>query len=161
MRVLYFICAIFLAEFSAAEETYSLEQLGNTAQQYPASSELRGYMLSLSDHRAELLRCKEEKRWGLENVADFFAAREIKLSDSPHPAYLVFPAKYCPAFFGAHAVAFWIVQKTPDEKYVELHSYVTDSVAILDKRTNAYRDIATTYGFEKPKRFRFNGKRYQ
>ena len=159
MRQLAFLLAL-LPIHATASQKLGLEGLMNSAQQSPAPIELRRHLAADPSNRDALVRCKADKRWGLEEIESFFAAVQIQLREGKE-IYLVFPSKYCPEFFGAHSIPFWIMERNADGSYRELLSSAEDVVEIRDRRTNGYRDVALQYGFEPSRTLRFDGRAYK
>jgi hypothetical protein len=156
MRLLVLLLAL-LPFHAIGAQKFHLEGLMKAADQRLAPIELRKH-LAVSN-RDSLLRCKAEKRWGLEEIGSFFAAVQIQLRQGSE-TYLVFPSRYCPEFFGAHSIPFWIMERNVDGTYRQLFWSAEDVVQISDRRTNGYRDLLLQYGFDPPRTARFNGQAY-
>ena len=145
---------------SFAETRLDLHKMMKNAGKYPASAELRKQMAAESDIHAALLRCNADKRWDINDIEEFFAAARIDVGLKGTTTYLVFPTKYCPEFFGAHTVPFWLMRRAHDGTYETLFSDATDEIRILDTRSHRYRDISLKYGFDDPVVYRFDGEGY-
>lgn len=151
---------LLLPVYAMASQKLHLEGLMNSAQHSPAPIELRRHLAADPSNKDALVRCKAAKKWGLEEIESFFAAVQIPLHDGKE-TYLVFPSMYCPEFFGAHSIPFWIMERNADGSYRELLSSAEDVVEIRDRRTNGYRDIALKYGFDPSRTVRFDGQAYK
>jgi hypothetical protein len=161
MRTLLLLLAPLFCITSFAGEKFDLVSMMRRSQDFPAPDALRKQLAADPDNHASLLRCKAEKKSDLDIVESFFAAVEVKLTKSGHRSFLMFPSTYCPEFFGAHSIPFWVMEETPNGTYIQLFWQVVDSVEILNSRNNGYRDIATRYGFEDYVIARFNGRIYK
>lgn len=159
MRQLVLLLLLLPAHGIASQKLH-LEGLMNSAQHNPAPIELRRHLAADPSNKDALVHCKAQKKWGLEEIESFFAAVKIPLRDGKE-TYLVFPSMYCPSFFGAHSIPFWIMERNADGSYRELLSSAEDVVEISDRRTNGYLDIALRYGFDPPRTVRFDGRAYK
>ena len=142
-----------------AMQVFHLEKLMESAERHRAPADLRKHLAADPENRAALIRCKAEKRWNLDEIEEFFASIPLSLSVEKN-SFLVFPAKHCPEFFGAHSIPYWIVERQVDGTYRELFWGTDDVVKVLDTRTKGYRDIAAQYGSDPPKSVRFTGTKY-
>jgi len=133
-----------------------LANLSSSDGRYKAPEALAHQLAYDRYHRDALLECQADKRWKIQKIEDFFAAKPIDLAGKSHKTYLVFFASYCPPFFGAHAQPFWIMEEQANGTYKELLSDNQDEVQILDTRHNGYSDISTQYGNDEPVILRFD-----
>lgn len=160
MQRLIPLLTLLLCLPSFAAEKFNLGELMAQAQKYPAPAKLRVQLASVPINHNALLRCKADKQWGLENIESFFAAKPIILTAKRNPIFIVFPTTYCPEFFGAHAISFWVMEQLPDGSYKELFYDSSDFLVIHNKKTNGYKDLSTLYGFDTVRFVHFDGKEY-
>jgi len=144
-----------------AGQEFSLGGLFDRPGGHVAPADLRRQMAAKPEMRESLLRCKAEKKWGLTEIELFFAATPLQLGPKETSQFLVFPATYCPGYFGAHSIPFWVMERLPDGTYRELFGGAADAVEVLDTRSHGYLDLATKYGYDRPVSLYFNGRDYR
>jgi hypothetical protein len=143
---------------SWAAESYLIDKLMQQSSRYIAPVALR--MQMAAENRPDLMRCQADERWHLGPIDSFFAAKRVDLAPGKE-TYLVFPAKFCPGFSGAHAIQFWVVEKQADGTYRELLSDTVDEVGIEGGRHHGYKDMWTVYGIDEHVRLQYDGQAYR
>lgn len=150
---------LLLAPASALwAQEFDLGVMKRGAASHVAPAGLRGHLAA--EMKPDLDRCIAEKEWGLTRGEDFFAAVQLSLGKPADLTYLVFPSTFCPAFFGASSVPYWIVSAESGGTYRTIRSGATHRVRVLRTRTHGFRDIEELYG-EEPSVFRYNGRDYR
>jgi hypothetical protein len=142
-----------------AREVMPLERLMQSASRYPAPAALQAHMQT--ELRADLARCQSQEHYTTRQLARYFAARKLDLTKTREEVWLVFPSRYCAGLFGAHSVPFWLMQRLPDGRFLELLAGAEDAVEVLDQRHDGWRDIGLRYGQGAPAIHQFNGSRYE
>jgi hypothetical protein len=151
-KLLVFIIIIFSSVPIDAAQDYVFETL--TASVHPVPSDISIFLLS---SEAEAVKdCQRQLKLTNKEMANYFTAVSIRLSKKK--GTLVLPTKYCYAFFGAHAVSFWIFI-TDDPTPRLILSGRQDGLRISDDEANGLPIIETFYGATST-RFIYNGDRY-
>lgn len=136
-------------------QAYGLEELNNEANRHIAPEGIQRAMLQFV--KSDLQDCI--KQIGVANSEKYFAAVEISIDIGNGKAFLVYPTEYCYAFFGAHAIAYWIIIDDVPNGYRLLYEGRSDGLEILDAYTNGMKDIQSYYG-ETYIILKYNGKKY-
>ena len=157
MKLIFFI-AIFLTFplLCSANSEYYLEKFTADAEKYIAASSLQNFMKL--EIRGDYLDCENQLKENIGKLDNYFSSIPIKIS-SHSKTYLVFPSKRCFAFFGAHSIQFWIVEKSKSNSFKILLSARQDGFRILTSQTNNYYDLILLYNNDMLS-CKFNGKEY-
>lgn len=91
--------------------------------------------------------------------ASYFGSVALPVSDTGRKSWLILPGEACYAFFGAHAIEFWVVERTDENQFRILHTGRQDALTLSDDFHNGYRDLVQHAG-ETAQRLRFNGSNY-
>jgi hypothetical protein len=152
------ILLTFLLLFSAPSllQAYGLEDLNNDAANHVAPKDIQSAMQQFV--RSDLQDCI--KQIGAANLENYFSAIEISIDMQGRKAFLVFPSEYCYAFFGAHAIAYWIIIDDTPNGYRLLYEGRSDGLEIMATYTKGMKDIQSFYGMTYII-LKFDGKKYE
>jgi hypothetical protein len=139
-------------------QEYGLENLNNEANKYVAPVDIQEAMRKFA--KTDFVDCTKQKKIEGSEYSTYFSAIPIGIDMHRQPSFLVFPSKYCYAFFGAHAIAYWIIIKNKDNQYKLLYEGRSDGVEILNSQTNGMKDIKSVYN-DSYIVLRFNGRKYK
>lgn len=123
-------------------QAYGLEELNNEADKHVASKDIQSAMQQFVKN--DLNDCI--KQIGVASPDKYFSAIQISLDMRNRKAFLVFPSQYCYAFFGAHAIAYWIIIDDAPNGYQLLYEGRSDGLEIMDTYTNGMKDLQSDYG---------------
>jgi hypothetical protein len=124
--------------------SYSLEELTDAAANYKAPSEIQKAMRAFV--RQDLDECSEEIGLTEKQQNSYFSARKIRIGNVTDD-YLVFPSTRCASFYGAHAIAYWIIGKRRNKGFTLLYSGRNDGFDVLKTTTKGLHDIRSSYGW--------------
>lgn len=142
----------------AAGTDYGLESLVGEGATHPAPRALQQAMRELE--KSDLEVCQEARGYSDSEMASSFSAIAIDLGGRSGVKFLVFPSSTrCTAFFGAHAIAFWVMAQDKEGHFTLLLKGREDSVEILRSKHKGLFDIRTHYNSDSSL-FRFDGTRY-
>ena len=139
-KIKFAIISIFFFTTLRAQ-IYSLEPLVNEATKHPAPIEIQQKMYEIESKNLQECLLYNQKM----PKTNYFSAIKIKI----HPtkkSYLVFPSKYCKAFFGAHAIAYWLFCQNNKGKYVNVYSGKSDGIEIRKNKQSTFNNIESFYG---------------
>ncbi|WP_417914486.1 hypothetical protein [Candidatus Electronema sp. JM] len=155
------ICVVVIAILSvstAMAQVYGLEELTENADKNVASINLQIFMQNAV--KRDLQDCSSELHLTKRQRNMYFSSVTIPLDTHNRRSFLVFPSRDCGAFFGAHAVAYWIVSEDTSNKYRMLYKGMSDFVEIM--QTSSYRKkcLRSFYGVTYII-LKFDGKKYK
>lgn len=129
---------LILAQGAAlSAQTYLFEPLTDRASHHWAAPALEAAMEKLEMERlGQCTKTGASERGALH----LFSSLPIDLGEKRSRFYLVFPAKRCDEFFGAHIVSFWIMRSTHGV-YDCLLSSSADGIRILKTRSQGLKDL--------------------
>lgn len=145
--IIYIFIFIIAAAFHSqalSSQNYSLELLVESAPGNKAHESLQKAMEKITGK--DFLECCKEAEISISKSKTYFAAVRISINTGKSDVYLVFPSKYCPTFFGAHSISFWILRHQNNGNYENLYSGKSDGIKILKTKTNDFNDIQSWYG---------------
>ncbi|CAN7286425.1 hypothetical protein [Polaromonas sp. LjRoot131] len=152
--------ALFLIPLAAAANPLYIEGLMNQKNKYPASAALKGFMAN--EEKETLKFCLEDPERKLGRAENFFAAKRIPLGQPAGVAiYMVFPTQYCPMYFGASSMPYWLVKEMPDKQFSVLHSGTTHVVHLLPEKSHGLNAIMEQYGSTEKTYFYFDGVKFR
>lgn len=153
------LVAVVLAVASqSVAATFSFESLVANSAKHIAPTAIQRAMAQFEKER--LLELAEVDPAGRSTLTTFFAAVPIDLGDKARTTYLVFPSRYSKAFFGAHAISYWLLEKRADGSFELLFSGSCDQIEILKQRTHGLHDVRSFYS-DMVGHVRFNGRAYE
>ncbi len=132
------IC-LFLQLPALAGSVLWLEPLVDKAAVHVAPPAIQKAMAAVL--KADLTDCETQKHLTKQQVSKYFCSIPIDLGINPNKAFLVFPSKYCYAFFGAHSIAFWVVTTSDDILFKVRFSGRHDGLEILESKHNGLFDL--------------------
>jgi hypothetical protein len=144
IKWLFALASLLLFVSAAEAQVYGLEELNMAAGQHVASKDLQGFMEKAVSH--DLQDCSSELQLDKTQRSTYFAAIAITLDVRKRQSFLVFPSQYCMAFFGAHAIAYWIVSKDSSKGYRLLYEGRSDGVELLQTFSHGKKDLRSAYG---------------
>lgn len=138
---------------------YYLEKLVNGEKKQPAPPEIVSQVVGLE--REGLEDDRSQNLWS--DKSQLLAVIPIHLNSDGVVDYLVYPARYLPTFYGAHAIACWVFKGGPGKTYALVLAGRHDAVRILPHRTNGLADIDLIYwsAAEEVTSFRYDGHHYR
>lgn len=139
-------------------QVYGLEELNDSSSHYMASKDLQRFLQKSIRH--DLDACATECHLTPKQRSSYFAAVPISIDNHNKKAFLVFPSQYCSAFFGAHAIAYWIIAEGTPNNYRFLYEGKSDAIELLDTYSHGKKDLRSHYGSSYIV-LRFNGKKYR
>ena len=92
-------------------------------------------------------------------AASYFGSVPLRLSDTGREAWLILPNEYCIAYFGAHAISYWLVERSGQRQFRILHAGRQDALVLTDEHHHGYCDLVEVYG-DLHKRYRYDGSTY-
>ena len=135
-------------------QQYWFEDLDIDAAKHVAAADIQKAMRDLT--KEDFIDCsKENSAVG----SEYFSAISIDIDIHHQPSFLVLPTKYCSAFHGAHAFAYWIIKKDKHNNYRLLYEGRSDGIFILKTYTKKMKDIRSDYG-NTYIILKFNGTKY-
>jgi hypothetical protein len=150
--ILVFIIVLFVSAPIQAAQNYVFETLVEQAQPLPSN-----ILKVLRESEAESWKdCRRQLDLSNDDMARYFTAIPISLSRKK--GTLVLPTKYCYAFFGAHAVSFWVFLTDGTEPKLVL-SGRQDGLRVLDTEVQGLAIVETYYGTTTTQ-FLYNGNSY-
>ena len=152
-----FLAFLLYPSICFAGNSYYFESLSNKASEHIASADLQKAMAVFTQDKFN--DCKKQLSLSQKNAKKYFSSISITITKRSIKTFLVFPSKYCYAFFGVHSVQFWIVSLDKNKQYSLLLSARQDGIEILPSFINEFADINLIYGVNKQQYF-FNGKSY-
>jgi hypothetical protein len=152
------LAVALIAASRAFGSSFPLERLVEKAAQHIAPAEIQQAMARIESTR--LRESAEVHQFSDRTLASYFSAVPIDLGDRRAVAYLVFPSRYSTAFFGAHAISYWLLERRSDGSFRVLLSGADDRIEILPQRSHGRFDINSFYG-DSVSRLRFDGNVYQ
>ena len=150
-----FLTLLLVVTIPSLVQAYGLEELNNEADKHVASKDIQSTMQQFVKN--DLKDCM--KQIGATKSEKYFLAVEIPIDKRNRKAFLVFPSQYCYAFFGAHAIAYWIIIDDATNGYRLLYEGRSDGLEIMDTYTNGMKDIQSDYGMTYII-LKFDGKKY-
>jgi|SRR5581483_2170199 len=135
---------VFASKSLAA--TYWLEPLVEESATHIAPTPIQRFMAQIEMKR--LRECAEAHGFSESVLATYFSAIRIDLGDNAKLTYLVFPSRFGTAFFGAHAISYWLLEQRSDGSLKLLFSGGDDGIKVLSGRSNGLYDIGPFYGKE-------------
>jgi len=152
--VLASLAATLFSTCAVAGTTYSFEELAGQRHKVPAVVDA---MLRNSVTGA-LEDCQKQLGFGKKQMESYFTSKAVELPGSTVDALLVVPTQYCYAFFGAHAVAFWLFLIEPSGPRLVLAS-TQDALEVKNEGANGLPNVSTYYGTSETK-YQYNGQQY-
>lgn len=137
-----FLTFLLIVTIPSIVQAYGLEELNNEADKHVASKDIQSAMQQFVKN--DLKDCL--KQIGATNPENYFSAVQIPIDKRNKKAFLVFPSQYCYSFFGAHAIAYWIIIDDVPNGYRLLYEGRSDGLEIMDTYTNGMKDIQSDYG---------------
>lgn len=151
---------LFLTPFVAAANPLYIEGLMNQKNKYPAPAALKGFMAN--EEKGTLKFCLEDPERKLGRAENFFAAKRLPLGQPADVSiYMVFPTQYCPMYFGASSMPYWLVKQTPDKQFSVLHSGTTHVVHLLPEKSHGLNAIMEQYGRTEKTYYYFDGAKFR
>jgi hypothetical protein len=147
---------LFPAMLSA--QSYGIESLADSHKANIAAPTLQKFMKSAV--KQDFRDCLHDAEISKSEAETYFGAVKIKLSTKSFPCYVVFPSKYCMAFFGAHAIAYWLVAEDKPNHFRILYKGRSDGFDIKKSSSNGFYDFWSGYN-QTYSVWRFNGIKYQ
>jgi hypothetical protein len=123
---------------------YGLEELSDDADKHVATDDIQLAMRTFV--KRDFIDCTKQTNIVAPEYYKYFSAIPIDINKKQQPSFLVFPSKYCRAFFGAHAIAYWIITKDKQNHYRLLYEGRSDGIEILNTYTKGMKDIRSDYG---------------
>jgi hypothetical protein len=151
------LVAAFIASRAIAAN-YTFESLVADAAQHVAPAEVKQAMARIEGKRLRV--SVDVHQFSNRTLASYFSAVPLDLGDKTQVTYLVFPSRYSTAFFGAHAISYWLLQRRADGSFKLLFSGGDDRIEILPERSHGLFDINSFYG-DSISHLRFDGNVYQ
>ncbi len=152
------ILVLLLFSTPSYAQTYGLEELNDKADKYVATTDIQEAMRNFVKN--DFIDCTKQKNIVGDDYSKYFSAVPIEINNQNQQSFLVFPSKYCYAFFGAHAIAYWIITKDDQYKYKLLYEGRSDAVELLSTFTKGMKDIRSIYGYSFIV-LKFNGRKYE
>jgi len=138
-------------------QTFSLEPLVDDHKLHIAPPSIQSAMRTIEE--IDFKDCIRELNLNPTDQATYFSSLPIVLNNRGIHHYLVLPSAYCKAFFGAHAIAYWILQEDSASNFTVLYRGRSDGFEILKSQTNGLFDLKSVYGFTFIV-LQYNGKEY-
>ena len=91
--------------------------------------------------------CIEYVNLSATDRATYFSSLPLELGPKEARHHLVFPSTYCKAFFGAHAIAYWILREDSPSHFTVLYRGRSDGFEVLRTQTKGLFDLESSYGF--------------
>jgi hypothetical protein len=126
-------------------QSYSLEPLVDEASKHIAPARVQQAMREFE--KKKFSDCVMQLQLSKSDQLQYFSSISISIGSSAENYFLVFPSKYCDAFFGAHAHAYWILCQDKLGHFKLLYSGRSDGLEILKTRSNGLKDLLSAYGF--------------
>jgi hypothetical protein len=106
----------------------------------------------------EIADCQKQLHASNDDMHHYFTATPVDLK-ADKQTLLVLPSNYCYAFFGAHAIGFWLFEMR-DKGPKLLLSGVQDAMEVKPRKTGGMPEIMTYYGSSEVHRYRYKGGIY-
>lgn len=143
-----------LSTGASAATSYRFDELSQQRQPVPA--DVNAVIKGLASEDIE--DCQEQLGLTAQQMQSYFTAHPVNLPGSKAQAVLVLPTQYCYAFFGAHAMSFWLFLVEPSGLRLVL-SNRQDALEVKGTTRNGLPEISTYYGASETK-YRFDGEQY-
>ena len=156
--VLRQVLSCLIAPTMAMAQSYGLEELTNDHAKHIAPLPIQQFMRSAL--KSDLKECIQESGASQDEVDRYFGAVKINLSKALINCYAVFPSKWCMSFYGAHAIAYWLITEFKPGRFRILYSGRSDGFELRKSASNGYYDFWSGYGRTYTV-LRFNGAKYR
>lgn len=151
------VSALFISSVLSAQ-SYGLEELTDDHERHIAPASIQRFVRST--FRKDFRECITDLGADLEDAEHYFGSIQVNLSTRSLPCFAVFPSKYCQAFYGAHAIAYWLITEFKPGRYRLLYEGRSDGFKLRSSSSNGFFDFESGYG-KTYTVLRFNGKRYR
>jgi hypothetical protein len=152
LAVLLFLLTVTMPV--SAAKLYAFETLSEKVR--PVQVDIRKALLATEAE--EFQDCQRQIGFTNSQMEDYFTAIGIGLNAGKGQGLLVLPTKYCDAFFGAHAIAFWVFLTGPNNPRLVLTGR-QDALEVSDSTVNGLANLTSYYGGTAT-HFVYNGKHY-
>jgi hypothetical protein len=156
IKILMFV--LLLSSTPSYAQIYGLEELNDKADKYVATADIQEAMRRFV--KEDFIDCTKQKNLKGDEYSNYFSAIPIEINKHNQQSFLVFPSKYCYAFFGAHAIAYWIITKNDQNQYKLLYEGRSDAVELLSTFTKGMKDLRSIYNYSFIV-LKFNGRKYK
>lgn len=138
--------------------TYSIEELTNEASAHVAPPNVQKFIAGIE--KTTFHECITQLRLSETERNVYFSSIPIAIGPTNSQYYLAFPSRHCSAFYGAHAIAYWVLRMDQSGKCVLLTKGASDGLEILDSKSKGMNDLRSIYGHTFVV-FRFDGSKYK
>jgi len=150
--------SLIVAPALAMAQSYGLEELTNDHAKHIAPLPIQQFMQLAV--KSDFNECIQQSGASQDEIDQYFGAVKINLSKKPVNCYAVFPSKWCMAFYGAHAIAYWLIAEVKPGRFQILYSGRSDGFELRKSVSHGYYDFWSGYGRTYTV-LRFNGKTYR
>ncbi len=157
LRTVLFLLLLLIAAVPAQAQTFSLEPLVEEHKQHIAPPNIQVSMRK--GEKIDFDDCIKDINLSPTDQTTYFSSLPIKLGSKETRHHLVFPSAYCKAFFGAHAIAYWILREESPSEFTVLYRGRSDGFEVLQTKTKEFSDLKSVYGFTFIV-LQYNGKEY-